>query len=327
MAEERILVTGATGFVGGRLAERLAREQQAQVTGTGRKREAAAALQEAGVDFRPAELLDFSAMRALVEGQDTVYHVAAWLGNRHGGRDMAWALNVYATVQLLQMAAAAGVRRFVYVSSIAAFGATRQAVVTEERPVDVLQGGVYGRTKAEAEMQAGRTACDLDIPLVIVRPGMVYGPGSYPWTIRMTELIQKRVPVIFGRGDGHAYPVYVDNLIDALVLAGTRPEAPGEDFNIVDLSVTWRQWFGAYGRIAGRKPVTVPLWTGLTALRVAAWLPLGLGIDRDLDAYYTAKTVFPTSKAERLLGYRPRIDFAEGMSRAGAWMREAGYLS
>jgi nucleoside-diphosphate-sugar epimerase len=327
MSEQRILVTGATGFIGGRLADRLAREQQTIVTGTGRNVQAAASLPEAGVLFQPAELLDFSAMRALVEGQDIVYHVAAWLGSRHGSKDMAWALNVYATIQLLHMAAAAGVRRFVYVSSIAAFGPTRLDTVTEETPVDVRQGAVYGRTKAEAELHAQQLARELGIELVIVRPGMVYGPGSYSWTVRMTELVQKRLPVIFGTGDGHAYPVYIDNLIDALVLAGKCPEAAGADFNVVDRAVTWREWFTAHGRIAGRRPVAVPLWAGRAALRAVEWLPLGLGVDRNLIGYYTAKTVFPTTKARRLLGYEPRIDFAEGMARAGAWMREAGLLS
>lgn len=320
-------MTGATGFIGGRLAKRLAQEPQTRVTGTGRNVEAGAALQKAGVAFRAAELLDFSAMRALVEGQDLVYHVAAWLGGRHGGKEMAWALNVYATIQLLQMAAAAGVRRFVYVSSIAAFGATRQEIVTEDHPVDVRQGAIYGRTKAEAELQAQQTARELGIELVIIRPGMVYGPGSNSWTVRMTELVQKRAPVIFGTGEGHAYPVYIDNLIDALVLAGERPEAAGEDFNLVDPPVTWREWFGAYGEIAGRKPVSAPLWVGRAALRVAEILPLGLGVDRDLIAYYTAKVVFPTDKARRILGYEPRVSFGEGMARAGAWMREAGAVS
>ncbi len=327
MARERILVTGATGFIGGRLAERLASEREAEVTGTGRNLEAASALAGAGVKLQRAELLDFSAMRAAVEGADIVYHVAAWLGPRHGGNDLAWPLNVYATLQLVQMAAAAGVRRFVHVSSIAAYGPTKAALVTEERPVDPRQDAIYGRTKAEGELQARALARALGLELVVARPGMVYGPGSRPWTLRMVKLIQQRMPVIFGKGDGYAYPVYIDNLVDGLMLAGTVPAAAGEDFNFVDEPRTWRDWFGAYGGIAGRKPVAVPLWLGRLVLHGAGRLPLGLSVNRDLEDYYLAKTAFPTDKAQRLLGYRPAVSFAEGMARAGAWLQANGHLA
>jgi nucleoside-diphosphate-sugar epimerase len=327
MAKQRILVTGATGFIGGRLAERLASEQDSEVTGTGRNLEAAASLAEAGVQLRRADLLDFSAMRAAVEGKDVVYHVAAWLGPRHGGDDMAWPVNVYATLQLVQMAAAAGVRRFVHVSSIAAYGPTKAEVVTEERPVDPRQAAVYGRTKAEGELQARRLARELGMELVVARPGMVYGPASRAWTVRMVKLVQQRAPVIFGKGEGYAYPIYIDNLVDGLMLAGTVPVAASEDFNFVDEPRTWREWFGAYGEMSGREPVAVPLWLGRLALRGAEWLPLGLSVNRDLEDYYRAKTVFPHEKASRFLGYEPAVSFEEGMARAGAWLRANGHLA
>lgn len=327
MATRRILVTGATGFIGGRLAERLASEQDGEVTGTGRNLEAASTLGAAGVHLQRAELLDFSAMRALVEHKDVIYHVAAWLGPRHGSEDMAWPVNVYATLQLVQMAAAAGVRRFVHVSSIAAYGATGQAEVTEAQPVDPRQTAIYGRTKAEGELQARRLARELGMELAVVRPGMVYGPDSRAWSVRMLRLVQQRAPVIFGKGDGYAYPVYIDNLVDALMLAGSEPGAVDEDFNFVDEPRTWREWFGAYGEIAGRAPVAVPAWVGRAALRAAERLPLGLSVDRDLESYYMAKTVFPTTKANRLLGYEPAVSFEEGMARTGAWLRAAGHVS
>jgi 2-alkyl-3-oxoalkanoate reductase len=254
-------------------------------------------------------------------------HVAAWLGPRHGGDDMAWPVNVYATLQLVQMAAAAGVRRFVHVSSIAAYGPTKAEVVTEERPVDPRQAAVYGRTKAEGELQARRLARELGMELVVARPGMVYGPASRAWTVRMVKLVQQRAPVIFGKGEGYAYPIYIDNLVDGLMLAGTVPVAASEDFNFVDEPRTWREWFGAYGEMSGREPVAVPLWLGRLALRGAEWLPLGLSVNRDLEDYYRAKTVFPHEKASRFLGYEPAVSFEEGMARAGAWLRANGHLA
>ena len=328
LAKKKVLVTGATGFIGGRLAERLAREAGASVTGTGRDLEKAAYLEEAGVRLRRADLLDFRRMRELVEGQEVVFHAAAWLSRRHGNDEMAWPLNVFATLELVRAAAAAGVSRLVHVSSIAAYGPPDGPVMDEERPVDAAQSAAYGATKAEGEQRALEMAGELGLALSVVRPGMVYGPGSYGWSVRMLRLVKGGLPVIFGEGDGHAHPVYVDNLVDGMLLAATQSEAAGEAFNFVDEPVTWRRWFGAYGSMAGREPVKLPWWLARLGFVVAARLPLGLSIrvsDR-LLGYYTSKTVYPTTKAERLLAYRARVGFEDGMSRTEAWLREEGYL-
>lgn len=328
LEDKKALVTGATGFIGGRLAERLAREAGARVTGTGRDLEKAAALEGLGVRLRRADLLDFRRMRELVEGQEVVFHVAAWLSRRHGNDEMAWPLNVFATLELVRAAATAGVSRLVHVSSIAAYGPPEGPVMDEGRPVDPAQSAAYGATKAEGEQRALVLAGELGLALSVVRPGMVYGPGSYGWSVRMLRLVQRGVPLIFGKGDGHAHPVYVDNLVDGMMLAATRPEAAGKAFNFVDEPVTWREWFGAYGAMAGREPVALPFWLARLGFVVAAHLPLGLSIrvsDR-LLGYYTSKTVYPTAKAERLLGYGARVGFEEGMRRTEAWLREEGHL-
>lgn len=322
------MVTGATGFIGGRLACRLATEEGAVVTGTGRSINDVPNLEEAGVSLAYGELLDFPRMRALLEGQDLIFHVAAWLGPRHGGRDMAWPLNVFATLNLLRGAAAAGVTRFIHTSSIAAYGppAPGTEVLTEATPVDPRQAGIYGRTKAEGELKALALAQEVGLELVIVRPGMVYGPGSYSWSKRMVQLLQNRVPVIFGEGNGLAYQVFIDNLVDGMILAAKAPSAAGEDFHFVDPQVTWWEWFGAYGAMCGCSPVQIPLWLSRLLLRVGERLPLGLSIDRDLLRFYTAGTRYSMEKAQRLLGYQLEVDFAEGMARTQAWLHKEGHL-
>lgn len=328
LQNKKVLVTGATGFIGGRLAERLAREAGASVTGTGRDLQKAASLEEAGVRLRRADLLDFRRMRELLEGQEVVFHVAAWLSRRHGNDEMAWPLNVFATLELVRAAAAAGVSRLVHVSSIAAYGPPDGPVMDEGRPVDPAQSAAYGATKAEGEQRALALGREMGLEVSVVRPGIVYGPRSYGWSVRMLRLVQRGVPVIFGKGDGHAHPVYIDNLVDGMMLAATRPEAAGEAFNFVDEPVTWRRWFGAYGAMAGREPVAVPFSLARLGFVVAARLPLGLSIrvsDR-LLGYYTSKTVYPTTKAERLLGYRKRVGLEEGMQRTEEWLLEEGYL-
>lgn len=328
LRDKEILVTGATGFIGGRLAYRLAVEEEARVTGTGRSIDNVPRLKEAGVKLAYGELLDFPRMRALLEGKKLIFHVAAWLGPRHGGRDMAWPLNVFATLNLVRGAAAAGVSRFIHTSSIAAYGPPPQGttILTEATPVDPAQAAIYGRTKAEGEQKALALARELGLELVIIRPGMVYGPGSYSWSKRMVQLLKSRVPVIFGKGDGLAYQVFIDNLVDGMIRAAKVSAAAGEDFHFVDPQVTWQQWFGAYGEMCGCPPVQIPLWLSRLLLTVGERLPLGLSIDRDLLKFYTAGTRYSMEKAERLLGYRPEVDFAEGMARAEAWLRAEGQI-
>lgn len=326
LRNKSVLVTGATGFIGSRLAQRLARETEASVTGAGRNLERAAHLRRDGVTLAYADLLDLGAMRQLIQGQDVVFHLAGWMGRRHGERDKAWALNVFAVQRLLQIAADTGVSRVVHVSSIAAYGPPEAPVMDEGQPLDLGQESAYGRTKAEGEHKARHLAQELGLELAIVRPGFVYGPGSIGWSRRMVRLLQRGIPVIFGDGDGHAHPVYIDNLLQGMIRAATRPEAAGEAFNFVDRPATWREWFGRYGDMCGREPRRLPLWLARMALILAEYLPLGFSVDREMIAFYTSKTVIPDEKARRLLDYGETIDLDEGMRRTEAWLRKEGVL-
>ncbi|MFW6182894.1 MAG: NAD-dependent epimerase/dehydratase family protein [Chloroflexota bacterium] len=326
LQDTRVFITGATGFLGSNLARHLARDHGARVTGGGRNLDAVSHLRGYGVDLQRADLLNLRRMRQLLDGQHIVLHLAAWMGSRHGDRERAWALNVYATGKLVEMAAEAGAERFVYVSSIAAYGVPGDQIVDESHPPALQDNTLYGRTKAEGELQAREVAQKTGLPLTIIRPGMIYGPGSRGWSLRIVRLIQKGVPIILGDGSGHAHPVYIDNLVRAMAAAAGVDSAQEQIFNVVDRAVSWRDWFGRYGELVGRQPRRLPLWLGRVGLSVAQYLPLGLAVDRDLLAYYTAKHVYSIARAESELGYRPAIDLDEGMRRTAAWLQKEGIL-
>ena len=318
---KRVLITGATGFIGGALARRLA-DAGAHVTGLGRNLAAATHLREASVMLRQADLLDAAAMHDAVAGQDVLFHVAAWLSRRHGQESEAYRLNVTATLELVRMARNAGISRFIHVSSVATYGPPRDGSISEQQPLSTTQRDIYGRTKAIGETEARGLAQEINLPLTVVRPGMVYGPRARAWTVNMLTLVQKRTPVILGRGDGYACPVYIDNLLDGMLLAGSQTAAAGNAFNFCDPPITWRQFFTYYGDMCGRRPVSLPLFLAKPIIR---YVRPG-GITPDLLAFYTAKAIYPTTKAEQLLGYRPRVSIAEGMRRAEQWLRQQGYL-
>jgi nucleoside-diphosphate-sugar epimerase len=323
---KRVLVTGATGFIGSRLAQRLTLEEGAVVTGTGRKMEKVPHLADAGVNLQQVDLIDATAMRQQVTGQEIIFHLA-WLGRETGAVGVTHDRNVQATERLLRLAAEAGVGRFVFASSINAYGPPKRDIVDETHPVNTKQRDAYGRAKAVTEQLAGLLAHELGLELVVVRPAMVYGPCSKTWTVRMLEMVQKGVPVIFGDGRGNASPLFIENLIDGLLLTATRPEAADEAFNFSDPPVGWQEFFGYYGTMCGRKPRGIPLWAARILALASEKLRLGIPLTRERLDFYVRQSVFPTTKAEQLLGYRPRVPLDEGMNLAEAWLREERLLA
>lgn len=327
LRDQTVLVTGATGFIGGALALRLAQEEGARVTGIGRNLDAVPFLPAAGVQLQRVDLQDVDALRAAMAGQNIIFHVAAWLSSRHGEADQAYALNVAATRELVRLAADAGVQRFVMVSSIAAYGPPDAPIMDESHPVDPSPANdLYGRTKAEGESEALRLGRESGLPVTIVRPAQVYGPRSMNWTVGMLRLVQRGVPTIVGDGSGHALPVYIDNLLDGMLLAAVRPAAIGQAFQFCDPPVLWRDFFAYYGAMCGRRPRAIPGWAAGALVWVNEVFHLGLPLNRERMRFLQARSTYPTDKAARLLGYQPRVAIQTGMARAEAWLREAGYL-
>ena len=324
---KRVLITGATGFIGGRLAQRLAQDEGAVVTGIGRQLDRVPFLAEAGVNLQRADLRDTAVLRPLLTGQEIVFHAAALLSRKRATPAAAEAINVQATQDLLRLADEAGICRFIHISSINAYGPPQREVVDESHPLNTRQRDVYGRSKAIGEEAAWATAAGLGLEMAVARPGMVYGPRGLSWSLKMVQVMQRGLPVIFGDGQGYASPVFVDNLIDGMLLTAVSPQAPGEAFNFVDPPVNWHTFFNYYGAMCGRKPRAIPIWAAKILALASEKLDLKLPLTRDRLKYYVQQAVFPTTKAETLLGYRPRIDIGDGMKRTEVWLREAGFLN
>ncbi len=324
---KKVLVTGATGFIGGRLAQRLAVEEKAVVTGLGRQLDKVPFLAEAGVQLKQADMRDTAVLRQLLAGQEIVFHAAALRLQSQPSAAEAEAVNVQAVGNLVRLAAETGARRVIHISSINAYGPPTRDLIDETYPLNPDQRDFYGRTKAQAEQVARTAAAETGIELVIVRPGMVYGPRSESWSTRIVETLRQGIPVIFGEGDGYAYPTFIDNLVDGLLLTAVRPEAAGEAFNFVDEPVTWRQFFGYYAEMSGEKARQIPLWAAHVLAFASEKLRLSLPLTRERLKFYVRRTVFPITKAETLLGYRPRVGIDDGMEQAEVWLREAGFLN
>lgn len=319
-----VLVTGASGFIGGQLAERLLQADGARVVATGRRFKNESALQ--GAELVRADMRDAATRASLCAGKKIVFHLAAWAG-ADGQSAEAHAINVDATRALAEAAAQAGAQRFVLISTAAAYGLPSRDDIDESVPIDTSQADLYGRTKALGEQAAREVAVRTGLPLTIIRPAMVYGPGSKTWTVGMLRLVQKGVPLLFGDGSGHSFPVYIDDVLDQIRVAATHPQAVGEAFNVSGPSVTWAQFLGYYARMSNRRLRRLPMPLAKILAQLNKILHLGLPLTVDRLQYVSRHLSFSTEKAERLLGWRQKVSLDEGMQRSEAWLRQSGQLA
>ncbi len=323
-----VLVTGATGFLGGALSRRLA-NAGARVRALARTPERAAVLRGIpGIDIVYGDVTAPDSLPETVRDCQIVFHVAVSFGSRQ----LQQAVNVEGTRHIATAAADAGINRLVHVSSIAAYGYAQEGVVTEDTPLATVTHDPYSETKAEGERVLRAVASERGLSYSIIRPGMIYGPKSSMWTERLFRLARLRPTPFIGDGSGATHPIYVDDVIDLLVIAATHPAADGQAFNATpDPASTWRAFIGEYQRLAGHQrwfaiPVSPVrrLVTALAALAPAEHLLKAAPVA--LDMMLRPSLVFRNAKARQLLGWEPRTDLRTGVERCAPWLRERGLL-
>jgi len=357
-SDRRVLVTGGTGFIGGRLAERLVREKGALVRVLARSREKAARLSARGFEVILGDMTDRRALKEAVSGCEMVFHCAHAFGL---GMEEAVRVNVGGTRDLLEASGGAGVSRFIYLSSVAVYG---------QRPPDGADEGLqlgptgdpYADSKIAAEKEVFSFGRRWGLEVVVLRPAIVYGPGSRIWSLGIVRALQARHPIVVGSGEGTCNTLFVDNLVDAIFLAGENGNAAGQAFIITDgRPCTWGEFVGRYARMLGiesapscPKPLAIAvaeLFRPVDFLRqrlqdTPSWEPGGflvMAVRKSLDIlreagfricaftprdirYFTHRATFDIRKAGEVLGYRPRVGLDEGMEMTEAWLREEGVL-
>lgn len=323
LAGKRVFVTGATGFIGKYLSFRL-RDLGAQVIALERTPGNGSDLAAAGLTVVYGDVCDAEAMERIIgSGVDIVMHLAAWLP----GPDWraAEAINVAGTRSLAEICVTAHVERFVYTSSIMVYGLHGDLEVDEKTPLRPY-GDPYGDSKIRAEQALREVAARGGLPYAIVRPGMVYGPGSRPWAVRPARLAKAGWTPLIDGGQGSAHPVYIDNLVDLLVLCATHSDAVGETFNGVDDPVTLGEFLGAYmAMIPTRRALRLPGWlVQMAAALIDPFL-------RDRSYRYVAHQLIGRGQvsnrhAKQRLGWRPRVSLEEGLRRTELWLRERNIL-
>ena len=324
------LITGATGFIGGHLARRLQTAEGVQVRALVRSPQKAAPLEALGVEIVPGDITDPEAVREAMRGAQIVYHAAAW-ADEQGDRDAVWAVNVGGTQHTLDAALAEGVERFIHLSSCAVYGSLQQLDIDETTPPR-MTGRVYHDSKVAAEELVFAAHREHGLPAVVPRPSQVYGPGSPQFTIRVIQAVKAGKIILVDGGKHHFKPVYIDNLIDALILCAQVDAAVGEALNITDGEpVPWRDFFAAYGRMAGVDSFPSAPYPAAYAYAIFKEIMSKVtgkrsSINREVVKTFHSHNSFSNAKARRILGWEPAVNFEEGMRRTEAWLRAEGYL-
>ena len=252
LAGKRIFITGATGFIGGRLAERFILEHGLQARALVRNFARASRLARLPVEMVGGDILDPESLIQAISGCEVVFHCA--YGNTGDSRFQR-RVNVEGTENVIKAALKHEVQRFVHISTVSVYGPCANGEVDETRPYKYSKN-VYADSKIDAEKLAFRYHREQDLPLVVLQPTVVYGPYAPSWTIGPVQQIKSGRLILVEGGVGCCNSLYIDNLVDALYLAATRDEAVGERFIISDGDpVAWREFFGAYSRMCSQQPL------------------------------------------------------------------------
>jgi nucleoside-diphosphate-sugar epimerase len=327
------LVTGATGFIGGHLVERLAADGK-QVRCLVRAGSDTARLETLGVELAPGALEEPRSVARAVEGCDYVVHCGAMVSD-WGTVEEIERTNVTGTRNLVQAAAAAAsVRRLVHVSTTDVYGYPGVAGVEEGATAQGFRNW-YAQTKLDGEQEVLRAGQALGLETVVLRPATVWGPRSVSVVGEIGGAIKGGYMLLVDHGRANAGLVYIDNLIDAIVLALEHGAAAGEAFNVTDgLGVTWREFTDglADGLGARRARLSMPyllasglgsaLERGYRGVRRATHLQTPALLSRQAVQIMGIDQDFSNRKAREVLGWEPRVDYAEGMETTVAWLRD-----
>lgn len=317
------LVTGAAGFIGTAVCRRLASEGH-DVLGIDINPDAVGAVQEAGAAFRTCDTTDPAAVGEALAGRELVVHAAAIVSD-WGSMEHFIDVNVRGTRNILDQARAHGVAAVVHVSSVAAWGYD-YVNPPGDRRWTARQGVPYVDTKAASDDLALRRGA------AVVRPGDVYGPGSTPWSVRPLEALKSGRFRLPGRGEGLMAPVFIDDLVDLILLAATDPRARGTAVTgFGGDTVTAAEFFDHYARMLGmeRTPTAPRPLALLGALAMEAGARLSGNppqVSRNAMVFIDRQAGYDTNEARRLLGWSPKVELDEGMRRTGQWFRQVGLL-
>jgi nucleoside-diphosphate-sugar epimerase len=323
----KVLVTGATGFIGSHLLDRLL-ERGDEVRILARRGEDVKRLAQVGARVYCSDLTDYTSLEAAVDGVEHLLHCAARTGPWGPWAEYEIA-NVQGLKTIVEAAMTAGVKRIVHVSSISAHAVDVGGTADETAP---LRGGSdpYSRSKVAGEHLLQQLIRDKGAPVSIVRPGLVYGPRDTNSFGRFARLVEQGKMLIIGSGNNHLPLIYVSDVVQGILLASQAGQAIGRAYLLVnDEPVTQRGYFNAIARELGVAP---------PSRHIPYRLALALGATAEAVGHLTrmkqpppvmrfglkqmgGENRFVIDRARSELGFVPQVSLTDGVHEGIVWYR------
>ena len=326
----KILVTGATGFTGGHLARRLTKNGES-VRALVRNPQQATDLKALGIEIVQGDLTNPISLERAMEGIELVYHIAAIFREENVTTEQMWEINCQGVKNMLDAAIKAGtVRRFVHCSTIGVHGDIKKPPATEESPY--APGDYYQESKLAGEKIAIEYMEQGKLPIVIFRPGGIYGPGDTRF-LKLFRPIKKQRFVMFGSGEILYQLVYIDDLVDGIILCGTAVNAVGNIYILTGKkALTLNQLVARIADVVKvpkpklRFPVMPVYMVGYLCEVVCKPFGIQPPLYRRRVDFFRKDRSFSIKKAETELGFSPRVDEVIGLRKTAEWYEAQGLL-
>lgn len=326
----KVLVTGGTGFTGSHLTRRLLHRGHKVVVIDNQPGLFFDELKQLGAEMHLGSVTDRDLVRRASEGCEVVHHVAAMFRKVNLPKQVYWDVNVEGTRRLLEAALELGVRKFVNCSTQGVHGHVQGNSADENSPI--APEDYYQYTKYEGEKVIPEFV-EKGLSVVTLRPTAIYGPGDPERFYMLFKMVNTGRFFMFGSGETHYHPVYIDNLVDAFETAADSNKGSGEAYLIGDeRHVSLNELVTAIAEVLDVKlkihhvPFW-PLWTAAAACEVVFKpLPFDPPLFRRRVDWFRQNRAFNITKAKRELGYQPRVGLMEGLTETGKWYKEHGYL-
>ncbi len=263
-------------------------------------------------------------------GVDIVYNIAAVYRQAGIPSDTYRAVNAAAASVIVEVAAAARAKRVVHCSTVGVHGDVKHPPANEDAPLQ--PGDIYQMTKLEGEQRAREAGRRLGLPVTIVRPTGIYGPGDRRLLKLFRGVARGRFPFL-GRGDIYYHLTYIDDLVEGFRVCGEHPNAADRTYILAGAEVTTlKDLVALVATIAGSRPprLHLPVWPFWLAgaMCEAVCVPLGLEppIYRRRVDFYTKSRAFDITRARQEIGYNPSVSLHDGIKRTLEWYRVNRWL-